>query len=132
MPDNLFLMIQGKKSHIYIVDDDESAHKALKRLLCSAGFEADTFSSARAFLDSVPSDAEGILILDLRMPHMDGFKLQVELNEFHSRLHIIFITAHALTGDREYAIAHGAYGFLQKPFDDHSLLELIDSLMEYR
>jgi FixJ family two-component response regulator len=76
-------------------------------------------------LDSVSPDAEGILILDLRMPGMDGFQLQQKLKDLNSQLRIIFVTAHAKAGDREYAMAEGARGFLFKPFDEHSLLNLI-------
>ena len=67
---------------IYLVDDDESLRKAIKRLLLSAGYDVETFPSAQSILDSVPlHDTEGILLPDLRMPGMDGFELQGKLNE---------------------------------------------------
>jgi len=113
---------------IYIVDDDEAVLKAISRLIRSAGFKAETFNSAQIFLDSVPLDTKGVLILDMRMPDIGGFELQKKLNALHSDLQIIFITAHAMAGDRERAIEEGAKGFLQKPFDDGSLLGLIDSV----
>ncbi|UCC94860.1 MAG: response regulator [Candidatus Omnitrophota bacterium] len=116
------------KPHIYVVDDNESVREALCRLLKSAGFEVETFNSAQSFLDSVPRDTQGILILDIRMPDMDGFELQKILNERHSPLHIIFITAHADISDRDHAFAHGADGFLIKPFNEQSLLDLISSI----
>ena len=115
-------------SQIYIVDDDESVRIALSRLLKSAGFEAEAFNSADRFLDSVPADAKGILILDVRMPDIDGFQLQEKLNAVGSRLQIIFITAHAESGEKKRAMEAGAKGFLQKPFNDELLLELIRSL----
>ena len=65
-------MMQGAKPHKYIVDDDVSVRKALERLLYSAGFEVETLSSTRTLLDSVPSDADGNLILNLCMSHMVG------------------------------------------------------------
>ena len=122
-------MIQNK-FHIYLVDDDDSVRKALKRLVVSYGLSVDTFPSAQTFLDSVPYNTHGCLILDVRMPGMDGFKLQEVLNERHSPLHIIFITAHAEINDRDYAIEHGADGFLIKPFNDRSLLDLIHEAMK--
>ena len=112
--------------HIYIVDDDEEYRKALKRLLSSAGFFPECFPSARSFLDSVPVDVKGYLLLDLRMPDMDGFQLQKKLQELHYHLKIIIITAHAQSGDREYLLDQGVYAFLMKPFDDESLLELLN------
>lgn len=114
--------------HIYIVDDDESFRKALCRLLKSIGFNVEAFGSAQCFLDSVPPDTEGCLILDMCMPGTDGFELQKKLKKLHYKIHIIFITAHALAGDRECVMKAGALGFLQKPFNDQSLLELINSI----
>jgi FixJ family two-component response regulator len=112
--------------NIYIVDDDEAFRKSLKRLLESSGYFAESFSSAQTFLDSVPvSHSKGIVILDIRMPGMDGFELQEKLKELHSELEIIFITADANPGDRGYAIQSGAVAFLQKPFQEESLLYYI-------
>ena len=114
------------QDHIYIVDDDLNYLKSLKRLLISADYNVETFSSAQTFLDSVSVDyATGILILDLRMPGMDGFALQHKINNLRSRLQIIIITAYAQPGDREHAIKSGAIGFLQKPFQEESLFELL-------
>ncbi len=112
--------------HIYIVDDDTKYLKSLKRLLTSAEYDVETFSSAQSFLDSVPvSYTAGTLILDLRMPGMDGFTLQHKINKMRSQLQIIIITADAQPGDREHAIKSGAIGFLQKPFQEESLFELV-------
>lgn len=119
-----------KRLCIFIVDDDESVCRSIRRLLISAGFKADTFASAQTFLDSVPPETEGILVLDIRMPEIDGFEFQKKLVSCGSPLKIIFITAYAQPGDREYAMQTGAIGFLQKPFDDQSLLNLIHSTMK--
>ena len=116
------------KPKIYIVDDDESVRRALSRLMKSTGYDAETFDSAQLFLDSVPPDTQGILILDIRMPDIDGFELQKRLGALRSKLQIIFITAQAQAGDRERAMESGAKGFLQKPFSDKSLLDLISSV----
>lgn len=121
-------MIMENKPKIYIVDDDASVCKALGRLMKSAGFAAETFSSAQNFMESIQPGAQGILILDICMPDMDGFRLQKELNALPSDLKIIFITAHAQSGDRDKAMEAGAKGFLYKPFSDKELLALIDSL----
>ena len=119
------------QGHIYIVDDDSKYLKSLKRLLTSAGYGAETFSSAQSFLDSVPVNyTTGILILDLRMPGMNGFILQNKLNKLRSQLQIIIITADAQPGDREQAIKSGAIGFLQKPFQEESLFELLRTRLD--
>ena len=116
--------------HIYIVDDDEVFAKSLKRLLQSTGYFTEVFSSAQSFLDSVPAYyKKGILILDLRMPGMNGFQLQEKLKELRSDLEIIFVTADAQPGDRDQAIESGAIAFLQKPFQEQTLFEMIDSAL---
>jgi FixJ family two-component response regulator len=113
-------------NHIYIVDDDYKYLKSLKRLLTSAGYSVETFSSGQSFLDSVPLNyTAGILVLDLRMPGMDGFMLQQKIVKRRSQLQIIIITADAQPGDREQALKNGAIGFLQKPFQEESLFELL-------
>ncbi|MCG3204597.1 MAG: Response regulator protein TmoT [Elusimicrobia bacterium] len=117
-------MSQPGKS-IFIVDDDESIRNSLRRLFLSAGYMAETFSTGTGFLDSVPMESQGTVIMDIHMPGMDGLQVQNRLREFRSPLKIIFITGHAKPGDREKAMANGAYGFLMKPFDDQSLLSLI-------
>jgi FixJ family two-component response regulator len=117
--------------HIYVVDDDAAFRKSLVRLLKSFGYFVESFPSAQSFLDSVPVDYKtGVLILDLRMPAMNGFELQQKLKEYRSTLKIIFITADAQPGDRDHAILQGAIGFLQKPFHDKSLVELIQEAFE--
>ena len=120
----------GKTSeHIYIVDDDELYRKSLERLLKSAGFSAKSFSSSENFLDSIPAaNQTGVLILDLRMPGMNGFDLQKRLNELASKLRIVFITADAQPGDCEHALRSGAMAFLQKPFDAREIIELVKSV----
>jgi len=119
------------KHHIYIVDDDDAYRKSLTRVLKSLGFFVESFSAAQTFLDSVPvAFKEGVAILDVRMPGMDGFELQEKMNELRSPLRIIFITAHSQPGDRDHAIKAGAIGFLQKPFQEESLLEVIREAME--
>ena len=117
--------------HIYFVDDDDAYRRSLVRLLKSAGYSVESFPSAQSFLDSVPAAyATGVLILDLRMPGMDGFDLQERLKELASGLAVVIITGDAHHGDRERALRAGAIGFLQKPFEEDSLLELIGPAMK--
>ena len=112
--------------HIYIVDDDDLYRRSLVRLLESTGYSVESFSSAHSFLDSVPvAQQTGILILDLRMPVMNGFDLLKKMNELASGLRVIIITGDARPDDRDQAIKSGAIGFLEKPFEESSLFELI-------
>ncbi len=119
-------MADLRDSRVFLVDDDGSVRRALRRLLASAGHDVVDFASAREFLDAVPTETEGILVLDLRMPDMDGFELHRRLSEAKSPLKVIFITAFVQPGDCERGIRQGAVGFLVKPFDEAELLTLID------
>ena len=115
---------------IYCVDDDADVLESIEMLIESAGYKIETFVSAQMFLDSVPFDSRGCLILDICMPGMDGFELQKKLRDLRSRLHVIFITGETKSRGRDYAMEAGALGFLQKPFDDESLLQLIEKAIK--
>jgi FixJ family two-component response regulator len=112
-------------THFYIVDDDTSFCKSLKRLLNARGFSADCFGSAQSFLDSVPSDQRGYTIVDIHMPDCDGFALMEKMHEMNYHMPVIIITGQPLADNRDTALEKGALGFLQKPFSEDSLLELV-------
>jgi|SRR5208337_3950482 len=114
-----------EENQIYLIDDDESVRKALKRLLGAYDFPVAAFGSADEFLNVVPYDAMGCLVLDIHMPGMTGFQLQEELAALGSHLPIIFITADKDIAIKEYALRTGVVGLLQKPFNDQSLIDLI-------
>jgi FixJ family two-component response regulator len=112
---------------ISIVDDDEAVREALKSLLKSVGFQADTFASAEEFLSSGQLPCTACLILDVRMPGMSGVELHDRLSASHRGLPVVFISAHADDDARARALENGAVGFLQKPFSDEALLGAIDA-----
>ncbi len=115
---------------IYIVDDDRSVRKSLKRLMKSAGLKAETLASAQDFLKSGYQDKTGCLILDVRMPGLSGLELQKQLAASGSKIPIIFITAHEDEKTYNAAMDAGAVAFLQKPFDDRTLLDAIHLAFE--
>jgi FixJ family two-component response regulator len=106
---------------IYVIDDDASVCKALKRLIRSAGMAAHSFASAEDFLASELPQPD-CLVLDLRMPGMSGLELQQQLSAEHRDVPIVFISAHDDDQTRQSALTAGAAAFLHKPFDDHALL----------
>jgi two-component system response regulator FixJ len=118
-----------QKRRVFVVDDDDSVRRALRRLLSAVGYEVQTFASAMEFLGAAPSKLAGCLILDLHMPGMDGFRLQQELASLGSELPVILITADKDSGLGDRAARTGAVGFLRKPFDDVSLLSLVDAAL---
>jgi len=110
---------------VYVVDDDPSIRKALERLLQSAGYDAMTFASAMEFMDSDHPDVPGCLLLDIKMPKLSGLELQDRLTEKGISIPIIFITGHGTVPDSVRAMKAGAMDFLQKPFKDSELLDMV-------
>ncbi len=114
------------KKQIYIVDDDESVCRALSLLLATYGFIVDTFTSAEKFFSTVPNSTPGCLILDIHMPGLDGWKTLQQLLVSGSIRPVIIISADKNEGLNEKALKAGAIGFLQKPFNDQVLVDLIN------
>lgn len=117
---------------ISIVDDDLSVCRALRRLVQSAGYTVETFTSAREFLDSSPSGRTGCLVLDIHLDGMSGFELSEQLAEDGTAIPIIFITAHDDALTRERVRQAGVAACLLKPFDDQALLDAIRSAVAGR
>ena len=115
---------------ISIVDDDDSLRNSLDNLIRSVGFHAQGFSSAEAFLSSNQARDTACLILDMRLPGMNGLELQRQIVAANWRIPIIFITSHA-DGDAEArALEAGAVDYLYKPFREKQLLNAIDAAMK--
>ena len=110
---------------IFIVDDDVSVCRALDILLVTYGFTVDTFISAEDFFRAVPNSVPGCLILDIHMPGLDGWETQQRLVASGSSRPVIVMSADKNRGLNERALKAGAAGFLQKPFDDQTLVDLI-------
>jgi FixJ family two-component response regulator len=112
---------------VFLVDDDDSVRRALGRLIKSAGYEIQTFVSAREFLDSGGfPNGPACLVLDVRMPGLNGLDLQRELQEANATLPIIFITGHGDIPTTVRAMKAGAVDFLPKPVKDAVLLRAIE------
>lgn len=107
---------------VFVIDDDVMVCKALERLLRSAGYDVETFTSAEAFLAREPRPASGALILDVSMPVMSGPELQARLAATHSELRILFISAIDDARVRDAVLAAGARHWFTKPLDDEALL----------
>ena len=122
-------MPTGKKK-VYIVDDDESVCRALKTLLMTFEFEVETFNSAISFFDAVPNDEPGCLVLDIHMPGLDGWAAQKKITDSGSKRQVIFISAEKEDNVASRALKAGALGFLQKPFDGQTLVNLINGPLE--
>ena len=110
---------------ICVVDDDPSVCKALSRLIKSAEFKVKTYGSAQEFLDGDHTTGADLLVIDVRMPGMNGLDLQSHLAAAGHIIPIVFITAYEDGITKTKAMAAGAVAFFQKPFDEKDLLGAI-------
>jgi len=115
---------------VFVVEDDEAVRDSLELLLSSARMTVATYASAEAFLKDYSDNMEGCIVLDIRMPGMDGMALQKKLNDRHSLLPIIFVTGHGDVPLAVDAMKEGAVDFIQKPYHEDALLEKIEQALE--
>ena len=115
---------------ISVVDDDDSVRESLRGLIRSVGFAVKVFASAEEFLNSDHLRNTDCLILDVRMPGMNGLELQRQLAASDRKIPIIFITAHGDEEVRSRALNGGAVDYLLKPFSEEALLNAIDAALK--
>ena len=120
------------KCIVFVVDNDESVRDSLRLLIESSGYRTEAFASAEEFLQSGLMKNASCLILDIRMPEMNGFELQEHLAASGARIPIVFITGHDQSGMEEKAMKVGAIAYLRKPFDEQYLLDAIQLACEKR
>jgi len=120
---------QTRPTLVHLVDDDASVRAAVEDLLASVGLDTRSYASAADFLERARLEAPGCLVLDVRMPGMNGLDLQQELQRRGLALPIIFITGHGDIPMSVRAMKQGALEFLTKPFRDQDLLDAIDQAL---
>jgi FixJ family two-component response regulator len=121
--------MKSDSARISVVDDDESIRRATRGLLRSAGYQVETFASAELFLESDALRETDCLVLDVRMPGIDGLELQRRLNAALSRVPIIFVTAHDDKSHRTTAMEAGAANFFHKPFEANAFVAAIQAAL---
>lgn len=114
---------------ISIVDDDDSVGAAIKGLMRSVGFAAETFQSAADFLASSQLGQTSCLITDLHMRRMSGYEMHQKLVASGMKIPTILITANHDDGIRQRALRDGIIGYLTKPFSDNDLLCCVHSAL---
>ncbi len=122
--------MNGKKSRIRIVDDDEAVLRGMKTVLELEGFEVSTYLSGHEFLTSDAYSVPGCVILDLKMPELSGLQVQKILKERHFEHPIIFLTAHGEVDSAVLAMKNGAHDFLQKPISPAILLQKVTEALQ--
>src|ERR1700757_4214081 len=118
---------------IHVVDDDPSFRVAIARLLRTAGYRVVVYESGQQLLANPPRTEAGCILLDIRMPDLDGLDVQERLIEIGSSLPIVFLTGHGSVQTSVQAIKAGAEDVLTKPVSKTTLLEAIErALVRYR
>lgn len=116
---------------VFVVDDDAAMRGSLQWLIESIGMRVETFDSAQAFLDGYYPGRSGCLLLDVRMPGMNGLELQAYLARQEMRIPVIIITGHGDVAMAVKAMKIGAVDFIEKPFDDEELLHSIRNALRH-
>ncbi len=115
--------------HVYVVDDDEAVRDSLSILLESCGYRVRSFGLARDFFDAASALPMGCLIVDIRMPEMDGLELQRKLNEHSLYFPMIVITGHGDVPLAVRAMKGGALDFIEKPFASQAILQSVQAAL---
>ena len=117
-------------SIVFVIDDDESVRRALRRLIHSIGLQVELFGSAQEFLQRPRPDVPSCMILDVRLPGISGLDFQRRLAEAKIHIPIVFITGHGDIPMTVRAMKAGAVEFLPKPFHDQDLIDAIHQALE--
>ncbi|HSV25742.1 MAG TPA: response regulator transcription factor [Xanthobacteraceae bacterium] len=115
---------------VHVVDDDESMRGALEGLFDTMGLETRTYAAARDFLATNLADKPGCVVIDVRLPDMNGLEFQAQLTQMGVRLPVVVITGYGDISMSVRAMKRGAVDFLSKPFRDQDMLDAVMAAIE--
>jgi FixJ family two-component response regulator len=121
--------MSAQEGTVYLIDDDASVRDALCLLLSLKGMRTQVFASGESFLEAYRPDWRGCVLSDLRMPGMSGLDLQAVLRDRQIPLPLIILTAHGDVATVRRALKNGALDFLEKPFEEDLLLEILSNAL---
>lgn len=121
--------LRPAETTIFIVDDDVAARDSLALLLSLKGYRTQAFAQAENFLATFRAEWKGCVLVDVRMPGMDGLTLQREMRLRNINLPVIIMTAHGDVTTARHALRAGAVDFLEKPLDDNALVSAINEAL---
>ena len=120
----------NESAMVHVVDDDSSIRAALKELFLTVGLATSTYGTAQEFLNSGFTDSPGCIVIDIRLPDINGLEFQAQLTEAGVRLPVVFMTGYADIPMSVRAMKHGAVDFLTKPFRDQDMLDAVAATIE--
>jgi len=123
-------MTPAPAATVFVVDDDAAVRASIQGLLKSVGLRSESFGTAQEFLNSKRADGPSCLVLDVRLPGINGLDFQRELANTGLQIPIIFITGHGDIPMTVKAMKSGAVEFLTKPFRDQDLLDAIHQALD--
>jgi len=112
---------------VHIVDDEEAIRRSTSFMLKTSGYAVETWPSGAAFLREVRHASEGCVLLDVRMPGMDGLEVQQVLAERGIAMPVVILTGHGDVSIAVRAMKAGAIDFIEKPFEKATLLSALDA-----
>jgi two-component system, LuxR family, response regulator FixJ len=120
----------GRSRKIYVVDDDAMVRRSMSFALQTAGYEVRPFASGDDFVEALPALPPGCVLLDLRMPGMDGFAVLDSLRKHRSTLPAVMMTGHGDVATAVKAMKAGAHDFIEKPCADDLLLDTLEATFQ--
>ena len=120
----------NEKPLVHVVDDDASMRSALESLFDSVGLQTETYPTAKDFLSAALTDRLGCIVLDVRLPDMNGLEFQGRLVQIGVGIPVVMMTGHGDIPMSVHAMKHGAIDFLAKPFRDQDMLDAVLTAIE--
>jgi FixJ family two-component response regulator len=120
----------NEKPLVHVVDDDASMRSALEGLFDSVGLQTQTYATADDFLSASHSDRPGCIVLDVRLPDMNGLEFQGRLSQIGVGIPVVMMTGFGDIPMSVHAMKHGAVDFLAKPFRDQDMLDAVMTAIE--
>jgi FixJ family two-component response regulator len=120
----------NERAIVHVVDDDASMRGALEGLFDSVGLDTQTYAAARDFLATSLVDKPGCIVIDIRLPDMNGLDFQIQLTEMGVRLPVVMMTGYGDIPMSVRAMKRGAVDFLSKPFHDQDMLDAVIAAIE--
>ncbi len=124
-------MIRENEQVVFVVDDDEAVRESISMLVETVGLKAVGYERARRFFEEYDPERPGCLILDWRLPEMDGLHVLKELARRGIKLPVIMITAYADVPMAVKAIKDGVFDFIEKPFNQQQLLNTVQRALRF-
>jgi FixJ family two-component response regulator len=120
----------NEKPLVHVIDDDASMRSALEGLFDSVGLQTQSYATAKDFLSANLSDRPGCIVLDVRLPDMNGLEFQTRLVQIGVAIPVVMMTGYGDIPMSVHAMKHGAVDFLPKPFRDQDMLDAVMAAIE--